>query len=141
MKMNSRFKIYLAGACKCFPDGGKEWRKIAEKELKSYGIRPVTVFNPTKYFDYETHKHKTQRQIKSYYMSQLVTSDLVLVNLNSSDKSIGTAQEIQFAGDHNIPIVGFGVMDIYPWIYEDCQVVFDGLKEACEYIEGYYLDF
>lgn len=139
--MDSRFKIYLAGACKCFNDGGKEWRRIAEKELNSYGIRPVTVFNPTKYFDYETHRYKTQKQIKSYYMSQLATSDLVLANLNDSDKSIGTAQEVQFAADHNIPIIGFGVMDIYPWIYDDCQVVFAGLDEACEYIEEYYLDF
>ena len=138
--MDGRFKIYLAGACKSFCDGGKEWRKIAEKELKFYGVRPVTVFNPTKYFDYETHKYKTQKQIKSYYMSQLATSDLVLANLNDSDKSIGTAQEVQFATDHNIPIIGFGVMDIYPWVYDDCQVVFDNLKEACEYIEGYYLD-
>lgn len=72
-------------------------------------------------------------------MSMIDRSDLVIVNLNDSDSSVGTGQELEHAVCKNIPIVGFGTENIYPWEEEDCQVVFEDLYECVNYVVEYYL--
>lgn len=65
----------------------------------------------------------------------------MIANLDNSDSSIGTAQEIQFAIDKGIPVIGFGTKNIYPWISEvDCQVTFETMIEVVDYIRDYYMD-
>lgn len=136
-------KIYLAGRCKGLEDEGASWRQKITEMLKfcasMTGTR-VKIFDPTKFFSYKEEKHKTQKQIKHYYFHRLRECDVVIVNCNDTNFSIGTAQEIQFAVDNNIPVVGFGTTEMYPWITEvDCQVVFDSIHECVDYIRDYYL--
>lgn len=136
-------KIYLVGRCKGLTDGGKEWRENARKILKTIAETAgtkVIVFDPTEYFDYSSQKYKTQKQIKEYYYQAMRQCDLVLLNCNGTEFSIGTAQEIQYAVDHDIPVIGFGEDHTYPWITEvDCQVVFSSIHEALDYIRDFYL--
>lgn len=136
-------KIYLAGACKDIPDEGAEWRENAIKKLNSiskWSNKPIDVFNPIDYFKYSEANYKTHKQIKAFYVSKLKKCDLVLVNLNKTINSVGTGQECQYAVDHNIPIIGFGNMNAYSWISEvDCDVVFDTMSLAIDYIKDYYL--
>lgn len=136
-------KIYLAGKCKGLPDSGKEWREkvrmILEPVADTLGTK-VVIFDPTEHFGYEEQKHKTQKQIKDYYYHAMRQCDIVLLNCVGTETSIGTAQEVQYAVDHDIPVIGFGTEHIYPWITEvDCQVVFDSVHEALDYIRDYYL--
>lgn len=78
--------------------------------------------------------------MKLFYLNKISKCDLVIVNLNNSDSSIGTAQEVQFAVDNNIPVIGFGTHNMYPWISEvDCQVVFNTITETVDYIRDYYI--
>lgn len=137
-------KIYLSGACKNVTDEGREWRKEISDQLNAvadWHNKKIGIFNPVKYFTYGEPKHKTQKQVKEFYMSKLAKSDLVICNLDYSDTSIGTAQEIQFAVDHNIPVIGYGTMNIHPWLAEvDCQVVFSSMVETVDYIRDYYMD-
>ena len=134
-------KIYLAGACYFEEDEGRGWREkassmietaTADKEVK------VKVINPVDFFNYSEAKHQSDTQVKRYYMDQILNSRLVLVNLDRSRTSPGTAQELQFAVDHNIPVVGFGTEEIYPWLKVDCQCVFTSLLQAIDYITDYY---
>lgn len=46
--------------------------------------------------------------------------------------------EVQYAVDHDIPVIGFGITDVYPWIADSCTVLFETLDEALKYIEIYY---
>lgn len=137
-------KIYLAGACKNEADEGKEWRdQITERleKVAEWSNKNLKVINPTKYFSYSEHKHKSQKQLKEFYLNKISKCDLVIVNLNNSDTSIGTAQEIQYAVDIHIPIIGYGTQNIYPWISEvDCQVTFDTMIETVDYIRDYYMN-
>ena len=141
--MNRPLKVYLAGRCKGLPDGGKEWRENARKILETIAEtagKKVVVFDPTEYFGYEVQRHKTQKQIKDFYYHAMRQCDIVLLNCVGTDSSIGTAQEIQYAVDHDIPVIGFGEERTYPWITEvDCQVVFNSIHEALDYIRDYYL--
>lgn len=134
--------IYLAGACKDVDDYGETWRATAAERLDKIGEwcgRNVRVINPTKYFSYKIRKHRTNKQVKEFYMSKIAKCDLVLLNLNSTMNSVGTGQECQFARDHGIPIIGFGSENVYPWLEVDCQVVFEDMNLALDYIRDYYV--
>lgn len=138
------FLIYLAGKCNGLTkEEQNKWRNDIKTYLETiidntrYRIK---VINPNDYFNYFEQLHKHNRQIKKFFMSMIDRADLVIVNLNNSDSSVGTGQELQRASDKNIPIVGFGTENIYPWeADEDCQVVFDTMDECVNYVVDYYL--
>lgn len=138
-----KFKIYLAGACRDVPDEGATWREEATNKLKKVAEwmnAEVDIVNPVKYFTYANNGGNTSKQIKSYYMSQLKTCDLVMVNLKGTSTSVGTGQECQYAVDNHIPIIGFNNDNSYTWIADvDCDVVFETMNVAIDYIRDYYL--
>lgn len=136
-------KIYLAGACKNEPDEGTEWRKQITEKLKTvaeWSGKEIKIINPTTYFSYNECKHKSQKQVKEFYLNKISKCDLVIVNLNNSASSVGTGQEVQFATDMSIPVIGFGTKNMYAWIADvDCQVVFETMIEAVDYVRDYYM--
>ena len=135
-------KIYLAGPAYYEEDEGRSWREkatqmidtaTADKDIK------VKVINPMSYFNYSEAKHQSDSQVKDFYMDQILHSRLVLCNLIRTRTSPGTAQELQFAVDHDIPIIGFGDgEDVYPWLKVDCQCVLSSMLQAIDYISEYY---
>lgn len=134
--------VYLAGQVKGLEDSGAAWRKQMSSVLKlaaeNKGVG-IEIVNPLDYFSYEIKKNRSNKQVKEYYLSRLKKCDVVLVNCNGTAVSIGTAQEIQFAVDHGIPVIGFGTDNTYPWITEvDCQVCFGSWLEAADYVTEYY---
>jgi len=137
------FNIYLAGKCCGLTfEESNAWRKTIKEYLENnYDFNYIIkVFNPNEYFNYFEKLHKTNKQIKEYFFSRLDKCDLVIVNLNNSNSSVGTGQELQRAVDMNIPIIGFGTKELYPWEAEvDCQVVFDTMEECINYVKEYYL--
>ena len=132
-----KIEIYLAGACACENDEGRGWREELIRDYRNSDY--LKMINPLDYFRYSENWHKTNKQVKEYYLSRIRKCDVVLVNLNNSAYSCGTAQEVQYAIDHDIPVIGFGNDNVYTWIAEvDCQVVFDNKEEAVQYILEYY---
>lgn len=75
----------------------------------------------------------------NYFLHKVSKSDLLLVNLDNSNSSVGTGMEVQKAFDTGIPIIGFGTKNIYPWIKEHCDIVFEDRFDALVYIKEYYL--
>ena len=131
--------IYLAGPSKCEKDEGQSWRK---KLTNDWGIaeEDYTFFNPLDYFRYSENWHQSDKQVKQYFLSRLKNCDVMLVNLENTESSCGTCQEVQYAVDHEIPVIGFGKQNIYNWLLVDCQCVFDTVEEAMEYIIDYYVN-
>lgn len=134
--------VYLAGACKDLPDKGVGWRDkiiLVLNDVAKWSDVKVKIVNPTKLFPYSEKRYKTIKQVKEYYLDRILHCDLVICNCNHTNSSPGTAQEVQFAVDHLIPVIGYGYEDAYPWIVErDCQVVFDTMTELVDYIRDYY---
>ena len=138
------FQIYLAGKT-----GGltqveaNGWRNNVKNILENYESKRfnnIRVINPNDFFNYYKTLHKTHKQIKRFFMSQIDKSDLVIVNLNNSNSSVGTGQELEHARVKGIPIIGYGTENIYPWeSEEDCDVVFNTEEECVEYVLDYYL--
>lgn len=136
----SDLTIYLAGAQRFDPDA--TWREEITKKLVTvaeWANKTVDVFNPTAKYDW-SEKHD-QRQVKGYFMNRLSKADIMIVSLTHSDTSPGTAMEVQFAVDHNIPVIGFGKRDsAYPWIIDvDCQAVYEDMTGVIDCIRDYWL--
>lgn len=136
------FEIYTSGATKNIEaDDSLQWRKVTKACLEHCDTNyKVKVFIPEYYFNYHTDHPKTDKQCMKHFMYRLDRSELMIVNLNNSNTSIGTGMEVQRATDNGIPIIGFGNSNIYPWIEECCDVTFETLEEALNYIEKYYLN-
>lgn len=98
------------------------------------------MIDPTAYFSYDWKDEfqQTDRQIRDFYFQAIRISTVVLVNLSGTNSSIGTGMEVQYAVDHEIPVIGFGTEDVYPWIKDSCTVTFDDLETALGYITTYY---
>ena len=135
-------QIYLAGPSFFLEDEGREWRnkatQILHQTTENRDVK-VRVMNPIDFFSYSEARHQSDTQVKRYYMDQIAHSRLVLVNLDQTRTSPGTAQELQYASDHDIPIVGFGGEEVYPWLKADCQCVFPSMLQAIDYIVEYYM--
>lgn len=144
MKNQNYITIYLAGACANEPDEGKGWRKealAAFRKIDRYDDLKSCVIDPTYYFTYSDPVNKTDKQVKSFYMSKIRNCDVVLVNLLNTKLSPGTAMEVQHAVDNNITVIGFNPANAYPWLENvDCDVVFDTMEEAISYIKKYYME-
>ena len=147
--MIGKKKVYLSGAIGCYERSKsnyhKLWREDVDKKLRYSGF---PCFDPTKFYsynDYNDLSHITEKEVMRYELNQLRRSDIVLVNLDSVDDSIGTAQEILYAYLLSIPIIGF-IEDeestyIHPWIKEEVDKIFVGENskdEAVDYIRTYY---
>ena len=134
----------MAGKCKGLQDQGRTWREDITNKLETvaeWSGKEVHIINPIKYFSYDESKHKTNKQVKEFFMNKISKCDMVIVNLNDSDSSVGTAQETQFAVDHDIPVIGFGNNNTYSWISEvDCQVAFNTMTETVDYVRDFYLN-
>ncbi len=131
------FKIYLAGPCKHEIDEGMGWREALKRDWDDEALG-IELINPLTYFRYSKMWHQNDKQVKQYYLSRIKKVDVVLVNLNNSASSCGTCQEVQYAIDHEIPVIGFGNQNVYSWLYVDCQCVFDTAEDAMAYIVTYY---
>lgn len=128
-------KVFLSGAIKHVNDYGEAWRYAAEKSLNEFGIK---VFSPNKYYNYDDKSSFTIKECRKLFFNHLRKSDVVLVNLNYSDSSVGTGMEISLANELKIPIIGFGNEEIYDWVIDCCDVVLDNLEDAIDYIKSMY---
>jgi len=140
--MSDVIRVYLAGPCFFEEDEGKGWRSKAEQMLKTATADKdikIKVINPTDFFTYSEAQHQSDTQVKKYYMDQILHSRLILCNLDRTRTSPGTAEELQYAVDHDIPIISFETGDeVYPWLKVDSQCVFGSMLQAIDYIVDYY---
>ena len=128
-------KVFLSGAIKHVNDYGELWRYTAEEALKDNDIK---VFSPNKFYNYNDKSSFTIKECRKLFFNQLRKADIVLVNLNYSDSSVGTGMEISLANELKIPVVGFGNIETYDWIVDCCDVILNSLEEALDYIKSMY---
>ena len=135
--------IYLAGAMSGLTfEESNEWRKYVKDIFydENFNGNIIKCINPNDYYNFQIIKHKSEHEVKEFDLYKLKHSDLVLVNLENINTSIGSAMELQVAHDTNIPIIAFGdVINVHPWIADTIWRTEDTLENACEYIVNYFL--
>lgn len=132
--------VYLAGTISYFykterHDRATAWRKRAKEYLGQFDIR---CFNPCEE-PADCWRYPQGGLIHQNYF-YLNNCDIVLVNLDMINDSIGTAWELSMAWRDHKTVVAFGKT---PWLDRPhmqslINVHFDALDEALEYISDMY---
>ena len=147
-----RYEIYTAGAMEAYDgtDKASEWREKTERYFED-NFRNVFIVNPVDFYSYGSNLHKTESEIFRYDLFRLKKAHVVLVNLDSIRKSIGTCIEVYEAYKSGIPVIGFIgdeldkeelIKKIHPWIHECITRTETGTyarEKAIAHIENYYL--
>lgn len=143
----SKLTIYLAGAM-----GGlslsemNDWRQLLSLKLKTVASDidvNLTVINPVDYFNFEENRYQSEREIMDFDLAKVRKSDIVIVDLDKLDTSVGSMIECYEAYKQGIPVLAFGSNDDYeklhPWI-KTCITRHDRLyKETVMYVRDFYM--
>lgn len=141
-------KIYLAGKMGGlnFEESDK-WRrelkvKIYEQALYSQ-IHPI-IINPNEYYNFKNQTHQSEKEVMQYDLNHVRSSDIVVVNLDGINTSIGTAIELYTAAQLNIPVLAWGTSEewenTHPWLKECISRVESDMRGLSEYIRLYYFN-
>ena len=146
------FKIYEAGKMSGLTHSEmNNWRvqlKNKLKELKNsrflFDNYDLQIINPVDFYNFEEIKHQSEKEIEEYDLAHVVSSDIIVVNLEGLNSSIGTIIELHDANYHRkIPVIAFGDRELYeqlhPWVKNNITRVENDIEHVVEYIRNFYL--
>lgn len=135
-----RILIYASGSEKNAPKNFTSWRKILKDFINELHNDEIKLLDPMIHFNYTDKAPKSPKQCYNYFMWMIDQCDVILVNLDHSDVSVGTFGEVKHGYDNSKPIIGFGSKSDtwYEWTVNLCDVVFDNMGEAIKYIVEHY---
>ena len=144
--MNKRLKIYEAGAMANLSfEEMNRWREKLKRLLEHYSTYysvNLTVINPVDYFNFKDKRYQTEKEVMQYDLNHVKSSDIVIVNLNKLNTSIGSCIELYVAYKRGIPVIALGTKDMYkclhPWIKEYITRVEETDEQIAEYIRDFY---
>ena len=141
-------KIYLAG----------KMSGLTYEEMNSYRVElkkqlllaaestdyAITVINPVDFYDFEEVRYQSEAEIEDYDMAHVISSDIVIVNLEGLSSSDGTKFELRDANYHNkIPVIAFGDKQLYdnlhPWVKRNITRVESSINDVVDYIKDFYM--
>lgn len=140
-------KIYLAGKMSGLTyEEMNDWRnRIKTKLIESanYLDTKVNIINPVMYYNFEEKRHQTEIEVEEFDLAHVVSSDIIIVNLDGLKDSIGTIIELHDAHYHyRIPVIAFGDKELYenlhPWIKNDITRVERSIVDVVNYIRDFY---
>lgn len=135
--MTNKGTVYLAGKMTGLSlDEMSRWRIKAAGELNGAGFN---VLDPVKVFEVEIKEdtHLLAREIVDSNKFQIKNSDIILVELNHENISIGTIGEIVYARGLGKPVIVWGKATniiSHPWIREHITAIYYDLETAIDYI-------
>ena len=144
--MNKRLKIYEAGKMSGLNyEEMNGWRGSLKRLLNHYATYNsvnLTVINPVDYYNFKTKLHKSEKEVFQFDMNHVKSSDIVVVNLDGLNTSIGTCIELYEAYKRNTPVLALGTYDTYdnlhPWLKEFITRVDETEEELVNYIRDFY---
>lgn len=146
--LDKTIKIYLAGKM-----GGltfeqmNEWRVLLKNRLnvaaENAGYNLV-IINPVDFYNFEEKRYQSEVEVEDYDLEHVITSDLIIVNLEGLNSSDGSKIEIHEAKrNHRIPVIAFGERmlyeDLHPWIKNSITRVEDNPQDVVNYIRDFYM--
>ena len=142
-----KLKIYLAGKMSGLTfeesDGWRRDFKGVFKRKMNYDTMHYTIINPNDYYNFKNPSHQNEREIMQYDLNHVRNSDIVVVNLDDINTSIGTAIELYVAAQNNIPVLAWGNEQeweiTHPWLKECISRRSSDMKNICKYISDFYL--
>lgn len=103
----------------------------------------VHILNPCDYYNFKEVRHQSESEIMDYDINHVITSDIVVVNIDGLNTSDGTKIEIHRAWLEGIPVIAFGEKDIFvemhPWIKRCVTRIEKNMSDVCDYISEFYM--
>lgn len=146
--MSKNFKIYTVGKMKDVSYATQlEWRVKIANCIRQKTDKKITFIHPPLYYNYEEKGYKSEHEIKEWELNQVKNSDILIVNLDGINDSIGSHFEISAAEtinsltDKHIYIIGIGQSKepLNPWIKLSLLRQETDFDKAAEYIADYLL--
>lgn len=146
--MTKHLKIYEAGKM-----GGLTfeqmigWRLNLKEKLIDMAEKAgysITVINPVDFYNYQSQKHQSEEEVEDYDLAHVISSDIIIVNLDGLNSSEGTKLELHSAKYHNkIPVIAFGDEKLYynlhPWHQRNITRVEPNIDRVVQYIRDFYM--
>lgn len=141
-------KIYLAGKMNGLSlHEMSYWRTGIKNKLEDVSELfncHINVINPVDYFNFESKRYQSEKEVEEFDLAHVRTSDIIVVNLKGLDTSDGSKIEIHDANYHyKIPVIAFGDMELYeslhPWIKNRITRVEPDLDSVVNYIRDFYV--
>ena len=106
--------------------------------------KKINVVNPVSYYNFEEKRHQSEIEVEDFDLKHVISSDIIIVNLDGLKDSIGTIIELHDAHyHHRIPVIAFGDKKLYknlhPWIKNDITRVEDNIDDVVAYIRDFYM--
>jgi nucleoside 2-deoxyribosyltransferase len=146
--MTKHLKIYLAGKMTGLSfEEMNLWRnKIKGKlqQVASYGNHKLSIINPVDFYNFQSKNYQSEEEVEDYDLAHVISSDIIIVNLDGLNTSIGTIIELHDANyHHRIPVIALGSKEDYdnlhPWIKRDITRVEETMDDIVDYIENFYM--
>ena len=147
-KYMKQLKIYEAGKM-----GGltfsemNNWRVELKNKLLNAAENAdykLLVINPVDFYNFEEKRFQSEEEVEDYDLAHVITSDIIIVNLDGLNTSDGSKIELHDGNFHNkIPVIAFGDAELYnnlhPWIKRDITRFEKNIDDVVEYIRDFYL--
>lgn len=103
----------------------------------------IEVINPIRYFNFEEKRQQNELEVMKFDLGKVKNCNILLVNAQGLDTSIGTCIEIYEAYKQEIPVLTFGdekdYEKLHPWI-KCCITRHDKTyMDTVEYIKDFYM--
>lgn len=144
---NKYYKIYLAGKMSGLSHEEMNfWRYYISNLIKKYADMSdyrVSIINPVDFYNFNEKRHKTEKEVMQYDLDHVRSSDVIIVNLDNVNTSVGTCIEIYEANRLNIPVLAFGcknnIETLHPWLTECIRRIDDSMEDLVNYFYEFYL--
>ena len=139
--------IYLAGKMSGLSDSEmRQWRNLLKSELEKYSNMAnykTNVVSPCDYFNFNEQRYQNEQEIMKFDLSLVRDSDIVIVNTNGLNSSIGSIIEVYEAWKNDIPVIAYDengdYKTIHSWL-KCCITRADScVIDICEYIKDFYM--
>lgn len=144
--MFKEFKIYTAGKMTGLKfEDQMRWRSDFSNSIHSFsgGNYPITLFHPPLFFDEEN--CQSDNEVMEFDLGHMLQCDIVVVNLENINSSIGTIMELATIRAHNrsggkhIFVVGIGKSEEqHPWVRCCVSRFVEDTDEAAKYIRNFF---
>ena len=139
--------IYLAGKMSGLSDSEmRQWRNLLKSELEKYSNMAnykTNVVSPCDYFNFNEQRYQNEQEIMKFDLSLVRDSDIVIVNTNGLNSSIGSIIEVYEAWKNDIPVIAYDENGDYKIIHswlKCCITRADScVIDICEYIKDFYM--
>lgn len=104
----------------------------------------ILVINPVDFYNFESAVHQSEEEVEDFDLAHVISSDIIIVNLDGLNTSDGTKIELHDGNYHNkIPVIAFGDKKLYeelhPWIKRDITRVEPNIDSVVTYIKEFYM--